>query len=96
MFKKRYKIIEKTDAATLAKAVELEMHAEGWIPLGGAIWLVGDTYRWAQTMWLPEDPHVTGLVPSKEEEFLAEDNIGLSTSLEFVGKPPAGQEFNED
>jgi hypothetical protein len=54
MFKKRYKIIEKADARRLAEAVELEMHSEGWIPLGGAIWVVGDTYRWAQTMWLPD------------------------------------------
>ena len=46
MFKKRYKIIEKADARRLAEAVELEMHSEGWIPLGGAIWVVGDTYRW--------------------------------------------------
>jgi len=54
MFKKRYKIIEKADARRLAEAVELEMNSEGWIPLGGAIWVVGDTYRWAQAMWLPD------------------------------------------
>jgi len=98
MFKKQYRVVWALNVEKLAQKVRLEMNSEGWLPLGGAVFAndsSGTTPRgWYQTMWLPEDPHTTGLV-SGEEEVLMEDNVEITTSLEFVGRPPAG-DFKND
>lgn len=99
MFKKRYQVLWGLNVEKLAQRAQLEMNSEGWLPLGGAVFAddsSGSTPRgWYQTMWLPEDPHTTGLVPGREEELLMEDDVEITSSLEFVGKPPAG-DFKDD
>jgi hypothetical protein len=92
MFKKQYKIIHSSSSGKLEQEVYLEMNSEGWVPLGGAFYTDGGEAAvrgWWQTMWLPEDPHTTGLVPglSKGEEILTE----VQSSIEFAGKPPRGK-----
>jgi len=61
-FKKQYKIMTNHDREKLELKVYFEINHEGWIPLGGAIFIGPILFKeedygsyWAQTLWLPEE-----------------------------------------
>ena len=54
-FKKQYKIMTNSNREKLELKVYFEINHEGWVPLGGAIFIEEDCGPyWAQTLWLPE------------------------------------------
>ena len=60
-FKKQYKIMTNQNREKLELKVYFEINHEGWVPLGGAVFVkeaYNDGYNssfWAQTLWLPEE-----------------------------------------
>lgn len=103
MFKRDYKVLWHPELHRLESAVCLELGSEGWVPLGGAVFVNdpsgANAMGWYQTMWLPEDPWAGKVTqtPGSVEEILMENHEREElNSVNFAGGAPEGKYVDDE